>query len=568
MGIKNLYLYSRGLLTEKAITMIRNIFLTLITSLLLANYSLAQSVKITGKVKNGGGYTVLLLSKDGSSKSVTLTSNGKFSFSGVRKSSLKNASLQLVSSEGRHFGPVVLSKKGSKVSTTFSGKLDSGVKVIALGNISLKNSYATITSKATTNAGVAIAKAKVKSSSGKPIGAGEQGLVQTSSSARIKTLKASEENSNGIDSDLDGLPDAFDADDDGDLVLDASDSDSSGADVPYSSMNLDFRKTINSHVRTGLSDSIIDAVISGENTFNLTTFISLPQNIASSVTAGHVVCNESLPYCKPNNPTSLFGGVSESGTEFKGKFWSELLNSDGFPRLESINLGGFPVMLASIQPRVGRDQFRVGDVIRTVLTGASGEVSSRTFTVAPYFVSVPAMLSYNGGSGVVNVDYSSVSPTTGSIPGTSSGDPIVLTSDGLLTVTFWRPQRPAIRSDETGYYDWGRMNYGLSVGELQATCAGLYSNVSSDLVADSTPFGNGDSVFYNQGANGTPYRDSQDDRAASITNTLTFTVNLKECINRTGRSSSGTFFVDLTAAGESVTGGKSTASQVFYVQIP
>lgn len=535
----------------------------------LANNAFSQTVKLSGKVKNGGGYTVLLLSKDGSSKSATLSSNGKFTFSGVRKSSLKNASIQLVNSEGQHFGPVVLAKKGSKVSTTFSGKLESGAKVVALGNISLKNSYATISSKATTAAGVAIAKAKVKSTSGKPLGAGEQGLVQTASSAKIKSSRASsEESTGGVDSDSDGLPDAFDADDDGDLVLDASDSDSSGGDVPYSAMVLDFRKTINANVRSGLSDSAIDAVVSGENTFSLTTFISLPSNLSSSVTDGHVVCDDSLAYCRPNTPTAFFGGVSESGSEFRNKNWSELLTSAGYPRMEIISVGGFPAIVASIQPRVGRDQFRPGDVLRTVLTGASGELSTRTFTIAPYFASIPAIQSYNGGSGTVVVDYSSVSPTSGSIPGTSSGDPIVLTSDGLLTLTFWRPQRPAIRSDETGYYDWGHINYGVYIDAIQATCAGLYSNVSSDLVADSTPLGTGDSPLFNQGANGTPYRDSQDDRAASVSNTLTLTVDLKQCISRTGTSSSGTFGATLAAAGESVTGGNSTARQLFYVQIP
>jgi len=45
-------------------------------------------------------------------------------------------------------------------------------------------------------------------------------------------------------------------------------------------------------------------------------------------------------------------------------------------------------------------------------------------------------------------------------------------------MTFWRPQRAAIRSDESGYYDWGNLNYGVTVGNIQATCAGLFSNVS------------------------------------------------------------------------------------------
>jgi hypothetical protein len=223
-------------------------------------------------------------------------------------------------------------------------------------------------------------------------------------------------------------------------------------------------------------------------------------------------------------------------------------------------------VVASIQPRVGRSQFRPGDVYQAVATSDTAELTRKTFTISPYFVSVPALRSYDIGSGEVTVDYNSVSPTSGSIPGASPSNPIVLSSSGQLTMTFWRPQRAAIRTDETGYLDWGFLNYGVGVGDIQATCAGLYTNVSGQLVADTTPFGTGDSIFFNQGANPTPYRDSQGDRAASVTNTITFTVDLKTCATRAGGSATGTSQVALEARGESVTGGQTTARQLFYVQ--
>jgi len=133
-------------------------------------------------------------------------------------------------------------------------------------------------------------------------------------------------------------------------------------------------------------------------------------------------------------------------------------------------------------------------------------------------------------------------------------------------MTFWRPQRAAIRTDESGYLDWGFLNYGVGVGDIQATCAGLYTNVSGELIADTTPFGTNNSVFFNQGANPSPYRDSQGDRAASAGNTLTFTVDLKACATRAGGSGTGTTTVALEARGENVTGGQTTARQFFYVQ--
>ena len=134
-------------------------------------------------------------------------------------------------------------------------------------------------------------------------------------------------------------------------------------------------------------------------------------------------------------------------------------------------------------------------------------------------------------------------------------------------MTFWKPQRQAIRTDESGYYDWGNLNYGIVIEDTQATCAGNYSNVSSDLTEDSTPFGTGDSAFANTGANLTPLKDGVADRAVDAANTLTLTVNLKQCLSRAG-SNPGVYRVNLSSAGESLTGGMTTATQGMYIQIP
>jgi hypothetical protein len=391
------------------------------------------------------------------------------------------------------------------------------------------------------------------------------GLTQTVSPGSLGILATSDSNP-GSDPDRDGIPSAFDADDDGDLILDASDRDSSGQDVPYTSLFFDFRRTLNAHVRDGLTEERVNSVVGGENSFNLTFFFSLPNG--STIDGGHVLCDDALRYCRRNAPVAFYGGVSESTSEFRNRPWSELLTSAGYPRMERISLsGGSNAIVASIQPRVNASEFRAGDVYRTVLTRGSSEVSSRSLALTPYFVSIPALKEYDAGSGTVAVDYASVSPTTGAIPGLSPGNPIVLSSAGTLTATFWRPQRPAIRSDESGYYDWGNLNYGMIVDSAQATCAGFYTNVSSELTVDPTPLGNGDSPLSNQGANLTPYRDNVGDRAAQIGNTLTFTVNLKDCAARAG-GAPGVVGVTLQARGEELTGGSNAAAQTFYVQIP
>lgn len=540
----------------------KNLALTLLSIILIPSISLAAASKYTlsGKVSGATGYRILLVQKNGTTKETTLTRSGAFSFKKLTSGQLKGATLQLVDADGRYAGPVVLGRKGSKVSITFSGKADSTTDY-SLGQLVLKSGYATL--KKAPIAKI-YEKAKVFAVGGKPVGAGEMGLAETITTSALR-IRAGEQNAGG-DSDLDGIPNSFDADDDGDLILDASDPDSEGLDVPYTALFFDFRRTLNSHVRDGLTEERVNGVVGGENTFSLTFFFSLPSD--SPIDGGYVVCDDALSYCRKDTPLAFYGGVTESTSEFRNHPWSELLTSAGYPRMERISLsGGSNAIVASIQPRVDASAFRAGDVYRVALTQGSTEVSSKSLALTPYFVSVPALKEYNAGNGTVSVDYSSVTPESGSIPGVSPGSPIVLSSEGNLTFTFWRPQRAAIRSDESGYYDWGNLHYGVIAGDIQATCAGFYTGVSSDLTVDSTPLGNGDSPLANQGANLAPYTDTVGDRAASSENTLTFTVNLKDCLARAG-GSPGTHLVTLSARGEDLTGGSNAAAQIMYVQIP
>ena len=546
--------------------LLRAIFLPLLlsASLSFAAEAAAQSLTVEGTLAGKAGYTVYLVEKGGRTTSSVVKANGKFSFAKITKARLKGASLQMSDADGRYAGPIVLGGSSSKVSTTFSGKLaNAKQKKISLGKVTLKAGYGSIAKKATTALGVVVAKATTKAVAGKPLGAGELGLVNTGGTANVRAFVAGMATEAGGDEDRDGIPSAFDADDDGDLILDPSDPDSAGSDVPYTTLVLDMRTALNAHVRSGLTDAAIDATIGGENLFVLATFISLPQEQRNLATGGYLICDDALAYCRPNTPVGYSGGVSESSDAFR-KPLSQLLNAAGYPRMEKINSLG--AVVTALQPRVGRSQFRPGDVYESVVTSDTAEITRKTFTVAPYFVSVPALKSYNAGAGEVTVDYNSVSPASGSIPGAAPGDPIVLPPSGLLTMTFWRPQRAAIRSDETGYYDWGSLNYGATVGDIQATCAGLFSNVSSELVADTTPFGTEDSIFFNQGANGAPYRDSAGDRPAAVGNTLTFTLDVETCATRAGGSGTGTTQVTLEARGENVTGGQTTARLSFYVQ--
>ncbi len=520
-----------------------------------------KSYNINGKLKGGKGYAVLLVQQSGATQRASVKKSGVFGFKKLSLSVLKGSSLQLTDSKGRYAGPVVLGAKGSRASITFSGKAPTG-SAFELGTVTVKSGYAILKKK---QLGAAVyATPTVRTRAGKPIGAGSLGLV--AASTRGASIQAASTDA-GSDADRDGVPSAFDADDDGDLILDSADPDSQGTDIPYTGLVFDFRRTLNAHVRSGLSDEAIDAVVSGENVFALTFFFSLSDREAG-IDGGFIECADSLTYCRRNSPLAFYGGVSESTSEFRNRPWSELLTSAGYPRMERISVGSFPAIVASIQPRVGRDVFRPGDMYQVNLTQGSTVRSTRSLALAPYFVSIPAIKEYDAGSGAVTVDYAAVSPTSGSIPGTSSGDPIVLSPSGLLTVSFWRPQRQALRGDESGYIDWGNLNYGLVIDDAQATCAGLYTlPTGSDLSEVPDALGTGGSPLAQNGAKLSPLQDSQGDRATDPSNLLTFTVDLSACLNRAGLAH-GTYRVSLRAAGAPVTGGEISAVQSVTVTVP
>ena len=542
----------------------RTILAATISIFALLHSASAQTVSVKGKIKDASGYTVALIYPDGSSKSKTLNSGGAFAFSKLKLSSLKGASLQIVGSDGRFFGPIVLGKKGTKVSTSFSGKQKVKSPAINVGKVALLSGYGTaaktIDPKAFTKPNV------LTTDGGRPAGAGNSGIVDPASQsvAATKIGLLADDVRPGADQDLDGIVNALDADDNGNGVLDSADPASEGTDVPYVGLNFDFRRTLNANVRTGLSDSVIDGVVAAENAFSSTFFIALPQD--STIDGGHLICGSALTYCRPNTPLGYSGGVSESSNAFRGPLAS-LLNSSGYPVLERISVGGMPAVVLSIQPRVGQSEFRPGDVYRVVLTTGGTETSSRLFSLPPYFVSVPALKEYTTNSSTVTVDYSAVTPEIGSIDGVSPGQPIVIGSDGLLTVSFWRPQREPVTESEVGYQDFGGLNYGIIIDSAQATCAGLYTNVSTDLVEDPDALGTGGSPLAQQGANLNPLRDQVADRAVSASNLLSFTVDLKSCLSRSG-GAPGVYGITLSAAGSQLTGGRNSANQNLYVQIP
>lgn len=548
----------------------RNILLILLClyapcSVFAAAKPAAKTATISGKISSGK--SLLLLFSDGTSQVATLKS-GKFSFTKVAIKSLKGASLQLIESNGRYTGPVLLGVTKSKGSVTFSGKLPQNSSAIKLGTLLVDTTFAKVKNLDKK----LFAKGTITlDSSGRPPGALSNGLGRVS--ALPKKISVQAANSSATDTDGDSVPNAFDPDDDGDGVLDIADPESAASTAsenPFTTLSLDFRRSINHLIRGGLSEAVIDEVISAGNNFNLIFFF--PLEPGSNLTGAHVVCGSGLSYCRQGDGTALYTGVSESSDAFRNQPWINLnQNGSGFPNLELVSFAGgsFSALVAGIEPRVGGTDFRANDIYRIVFTGPSGEVSNRVLTLSPYFISVPVILNYNAGAGTTSVDYSAITPTSGSIPGVSQSDPIVLGASGIFQATIYRPQRSSASGSRATFSEMQNLNYGivLSTSSSEFTCGGLYSNLSAAFTQDSDPLGIGGAASSQSGANLFPLRDALPADSDQFSDPLSLTVDLKACLARAG-GSPGVYQLALTAAGEELSGGRNRATQLFFVQIP
>ncbi|MDZ4786219.1 MAG: hypothetical protein SGJ02_09105 [bacterium] len=517
----------------------------------------SSNAKISGRIIGGVGYQLFLVKENGEIlKSTTLSSSEKFNFN-VNLIKATKASLFL-GKDGQGVGPVVLKKiSTTKSSIFFSGKTQANKNNIRLGRIDLKEGYANV--RKNLNSSI-VSKIEATAVDGVPIGAGNGGLV--AATTPTKQFRG------GRDSDNDGYIDIFDLDLNGNRIanpFDTTDEEeedeeslggpgilaAEGVDMPFTTLFLNMNQTLNVNVGSVTLEDI-DAVISGENGFAIVFFFKVDD---TTYDGAHVICDSSLLYCRSEadgGSTSIIGGVSESTTPPSGVWSSFNDDGSGFPNLDLIS--GFQgqnenVFVGSVQPRVTTSQFQPGDLATIEFMNGTTVSERRAISIPSYFVTIPALQSYNAGSGVQTVDYDTP-------PGSSEGSPITLTG-GTFTATFWRPQRLSIGEETGSFRDISALQYGLiiSTQTKEFGCSdGLFSGLSS---LDTT----GSNSLW-------PLRDTVTvDAEPNAANTLSFTVNLSACLAENG-ATAGTYTVNLTAAGAQVTGGRNRAAQSFFLAIP
>lgn len=502
----------------------------------------ATAATVSGTLKSGKGYTIIVVQSNGKAKKLKVTSTkGTFKVTGV---TLSGASINLISSTGQYWGPVVLAGSGTKVYETIKG---SGT--LALGTVTRKTGYAVaVAPKTRYQTGAAYS---VKAAKGKPVGASKLGRVKVGNG----TSTLAGYNGPGKDADLDGIPGAFDIDDNGNLILDNVDR--TGRVGKRLALVRAFGPTLRATCPTpdqpqpaGCTPPT-PAPSGGGGTPSAATEFKLFSNFkltgATSINANIAAITDLNPLIAAAVPTTVtlatqvIGGATAT-LDCLGNVYcaSHTVGSATYPLVNFaaatftgtyLDLATGPTGDAQISPGAAPADIGAGDAFIEMI-GASSYPGTLNFV----FNTAPALVSYNVGSGVQTVTYDASGVATS---GMSQAAPISLAAGATsLTVTFWRPQREALSTETGSWTDIGGLNYRADTpnspaGSTKHSCTGAYSAATS----------NGTAVTATSDGVLDPALDAQ----ANVANTVSWTIDLATCFDWSLMASGTAFDLDIQA---------------------
>ena len=513
----------------------------------------AFAATVSGTVKGGRGYRVVLVQADGHARQARITTaSGSFRLMTGR---LAHATLHLVRADGSYFGPVVLKATHRKDYCTFKGS-----KSVKLGTLALRKGYA-----------LALAPRKgrfdtrapyaVSAKSGRPIGAGKVGRVRTSAVAGYRGA--------GGDLDRDGIVGAFDIDDNGNLILDNVDQTgrgemrpsasvvvraaAPGSPAPVSSAGLlaadpppgapQFHLVSNFRLPGGAGDqdvrinadipviTDVDALAAQYLPGTLLFFMpvmaaEMPaadgtaaelDGMGNSYIAEHTVGDVVYPLAEIVRSDWTTAGHSGALLDLVA---AEGRNGDAF-----IMPGAVPAEIGSgdVLVEIGADGIRYPGVLNFV------------------FSTVPALASYQFDA--------ELSPTpmvydTGGVPANRS----VLTVPAgatTVTLTWWRPQRKPAPGEAGTWIDMGGLSYDLPLlGRARNSEGAEIGSMPSEVGAYLSATSNGESVPVDRFG----VTDTAADAQASTADTVSLTLSLERCFPEWATFGPGTTFeLDLEA---------------------
>ena len=219
-------------------------------ALIVPAFVQAKPAKVSGKL-SARGYTVIALAASGRAKT-DRAARGKFKL----RPPTKNVTLQLRAPDGTYAGPIVVAEK------EHGERAIVGIKAGAkLGKIEVNpaDGYAELATRLPRK--YVNLKRTSLAEQGTPLGAGNLGRVRVSTGGSAPG-----------DGDLDGVPNAVDVDDDGDVILDRFDPESGTAAVrapaatpdvvvrAISLLDLDLPDAVNANA-PGLTEEQIEAAL-------------------------------------------------------------------------------------------------------------------------------------------------------------------------------------------------------------------------------------------------------------------------------------------------------------------
>lgn len=483
-----------------------------------------KTYTVSATVKGGKNLTVLLISGSGrllASKKVTGT-NQKISLKSPATASIGGTSLQLVNSagasKGAYFGPVTLGHKGTKstsasrVYTQLKQSISTSVK---LGTLTIKKvgagkqGYAV--ASATSSSADTSVGAQVNASKGRPTGVGTFGKT---SGVAIKSYGVSatavgdpcspantptcgpdsreigppngnpvnppnagqpnvgqpnaqqgsvvtKDDTLGGDKDDDGIPNAFDVNDDGDAVLDSADTSTPAPKVAADDGTttcgaVDFKIFTNYKATQGGYAGTINAYGTG-------AFQANKANIASTITKTmSMVFSPITQVCGSAVTRSFLKGVDvsyaptdyvELGKPCGTGDYQWIIGAGKMCGTDTTGFSfGSPYTFGATDLPTGQDTFSMK------VETADGK--SYEFTSSPGFVFVthPMFIAYsNDGANYTNIDYtkSTIGPE-----GARITEPTISVAQAqTLYLKVYRPQRLAMDGEAGEFYDLGGFKF-------------------------------------------------------------------------------------------------------------
>lgn len=524
-------------------------------ALLLPNAAYAANLKLSGTLKHGAGFHVVVIKPNGLSVDAEVAKNGRFKLT-VPARGARDAVVQLLRANGHFYGPLVFMRSKTKAYEALSGKRN-----LKLGIVTLKGNFAA-PRKAVARAALDL-RHVTKASRGRPVGAGKLGFVKLRKQSRASAAAVDPATTgiSGADTDGDGIPDAIDVDDNGDGILDVGQSgDQHPLDLAHVWSNLKVSLEGSVNVNAGNADAAnINTMLQGYDwvTFAKQFGSSAALSEFNTITSMDVNCF-AISFCSATNGTGdLFKGDCFAGgpTATCTKFDTYDPDQDSLPDLDKSTMpNGSGIWSNGILTRATLADKDPASTIELVQHTATG-TTSNVMTLGPFFVTTPAVTVVDDGSG--NPPTAITYPVGPNDPGTSGGPSHEIQLHGTtVTLTWWRPQRLTIPGAESGsYMDMGHLYYsidftpGPSAPMPQPCSPSVYTNLSPTLSKTNDNYA--------------PLLDSADDSAPDAANKLSATLDLSACYGAGGYHDEATIGV---TANDGTRGDN--AAQRIWVRFP